>query len=247
VVEVRNTVKIFGVPIDVVTLEDAFNRVKYFLEEKRFSMVFTPNTEIVMIAKKDMELKEVLLSSDMNIPDGIGLIIASRIHNLGLIERVTGVDLMDRMLKFCNFTKKSIFILGGRPGIAEQAARNIKKEYPNIEIKGVAHGYFDEKEEVKIVDRINENKPDILFVGLGAPKQEKWIYKYRNILNAKVAMGIGGSIDIWAGTAKRAPKIFQRLGLEWFYRLIKEPWRIKRMLELPKFLFQVLISRDITK
>lgn len=243
----RDTTKIFGSPIDIVSLEGAFDRFKYLLERNRFSMIFTPNTEIIMVAKKDRELKEVLIASDMNIPDGIGLVIASKLHKLGLIERVTGVDMMDRILKFCNYTKKSIYILGGKPGVAEAAANNINRHYPNIEIKGFHHGYFKDKDEIKVVDKINEQKPDILFVALGAPRQEKWIYKHSKILNTKVAMGVGGSIDIWAGTAKRAPKIFQSLGLEWFYRLLKEPWRVKRMMSLPRFLIQVIITRDITK
>ncbi len=243
----RDTTKIFGSPIDIVSLEGAFERFKYLLEENRFSMIFTPNTEIIMVAKRDIELKDVLIASDMNIPDGIGLVIASKLHNLGIPERVTGVDMMDKILNFCNCTKKSIYILGGKPGVAEAAIDNMSSQYPNIEIKGFHHGYFKSEDEMKVVDKINEKKPDVLFVSLGAPRQEKWIYKHRKILNTKIAMGVGGSIDIWAGTAKRAPKIFQSLGLEWFYRLLKEPWRAKRMMSLPQFLIQVISTRDITK
>ncbi len=150
------------------------------------------------------------------------------------------------MLNYCNNTKKSIYILGGKPGIPERASERINEEYPNIIIKGHRDGYFKEEDELSIIDDINELKPDILFVALGAPKQEKWISKHKKILNAKVAMGVGGSVDIWAGSAKRAPKIFQNLNLEWFYRLMTNPSRFFRMLELPKFMIKVLLSRDFS-
>lgn len=242
----RKTTKIFGSPIDMVTLESAFERFKQLLDRSTFSFICTPNTEIIMTARKDDKLMEVLKSSDMNIPDGIGLVIASKIHKLGLIKRVTGIDLMGEILEFCDYSRKSIYIFGGKPGVAEMAGYNIKEKFPNIDIKGCRDGYFQEGEEKTIIENINELSPDILFVALGAPKQEKWIYKYRKDLNVKVALGVGGSIDIWAGTTKRAPKIFRVLGLEWFYRLIKEPWRFKRMMVLPKFMIQVLTSKDIS-
>lgn len=242
----RRTTKIYGVPIDIVNLEGAFEYFKQLLDRAGFSFICTPNTEIVMSARDDDELKNVLKTSDMNIPDGIGLIIASKLHKLGLIERVTGIDLMGEIFEFCDYSRKSIYILGGKPGVAERAVENIKEKYLNIDIKGYRDGYFNEEDEDKIIDKINDISPDVLFVCLGSPKQEKWIYKHRRNLKVKVAMGVGGSVDIWAGTAKRAPRIFIILGLEWLYRLIKEPWRIKRMMNLPKFMIQVLRSKDIT-
>ncbi|WP_432665985.1 WecB/TagA/CpsF family glycosyltransferase [Wukongibacter baidiensis] len=242
----RKTIRMYGVPIDVVTLESAFERFKQLLDRSVFSFICTPNTEIVMVAREDEALKEILKSSDMNIPDGIGLVIASKVHKLGLIERVTGVDLMERMLEFCDYSRKSIYILGGKPGVAEMAVHNIVEKYSNIKVEGYRNGYFNVEEEKEIIENINDASPDILFVALGAPRQEKWIYKHRKDLNVNIAMGVGGGVDIWAGTAKRAPKVFQILGLEWFYRLLKEPWRFKRMLILPKFMIQVLKSKDIT-
>ncbi|SKC50713.1 WecB/TagA/CpsF family glycosyltransferase [Maledivibacter halophilus] len=242
----RKTTKIYGSPIDIVTMESAVERFKQLLDRSSFSFVCTPNTEIVMMAKEDEELTEVLKLSDMNIPDGIGLIIASKIHRLGLVERVTGIDLMGEILKFCNYSRKSIYIFGGKPGVAKRAVHNILEKYPGIEVKGYRNGYFKKDEEKNIIENINKLSPDILFVALGAPKQEKWIYKHRKELKAKIAMGVGGCIDIWAGTAKRAPKIFRILGLEWFYRLIKEPSRFKRMMVLPKFMIKVLTSKNIS-
>lgn len=241
------SIKILGVKIHQVTNETAYNRFLTLMEEPKLSMICTPNTEIVMEAQHDDELKDVLQDADLVIPDGIGLIYASKIHQLGLTERVTGIDTMERILKYANNNKKSIFLFGGKPGVAEKAAEKMKETYPNIQVKGVRDGYFKKEEEDKIIDHINEVKPDLLFVALGAPKQEKWIYQNRKTLNAKVAMGVGGALDIWAGVSKRAPKLFQKLHLEWFYRLLKEPSRFGRMLSLPKFMIKVLISRDFSR
>jgi len=241
----KSSVKIFGVRIDCVTLEEAFKHFVTFLKREKTAVVFTPNPEIVLMAQSNHALKEALLDAELVVPDGIGLIYASKIHNLGLKERVPGVDLMERILNFLNTTKGSIFLFGGKPEVAEVAAFHISETYPNILIKGTQHGYFDGEEELKIIDTINEIKPDVLFVALGAPRQELWIHKHKKILNCKVAMGVGGAIDLWAGHVKRAPKWMQRLGLEWLYRLIQEPTRFKRMLSLPLFMLKVITMRKI--
>ncbi len=241
------SVKILGVRIDKVDADEAYNKFLSLFKNGTFSAIYTPNPEIIMMAQDDEPLKEALLDADLVIPDGIGVVYASRIHKLGLEERIPGIEFMDRMLKFCNNTKGSIFILGGKPGVPEKACEKISEKYPNIDIKGCQDGYFTPEEELKVVDKINEVKPDILFVALGCPKQEKWIHEHRKILNTRVAMGVGGSVDVWAGHAKRAPKLFIKLNLEWFYRLLREPSRLGRMMSLPKFLLRVLLSRDISK
>ncbi len=241
------SVKILGVKIHQVTNETAYNRFLALMEQPKLSIICTPNTEIVMEAQNDSELKEILQDADLVIPDGIGLIYASKIHQLGLTERVTGIDTLERILKYANNTKKSIYLFGGKPGVADKAAERMIEVYPNLQIKGIRDGYYKKEEEDKIINHINEVKPDILFVALGAPRQEKWIYNNRKILNAKVAMGVGGALDVWAGSAKRAPKFFQNMHLEWFYRLLKNPTRIGRMMSLPKFMIKVLISRDFNR
>lgn len=241
------SIKILGVKIHQVTNETAYDRFLTLMEEPQMSMICTPNTEIVMMAQTDNEVKEILEDADLVIPDGIGLIYASKIHQLGLTERVTGIDTMERILKYANNTKRSIFIFGGKPGVADKAVEKMKEAFPNIQYKGTQDGYYKKEDEDKILNHINEVKPDLLFVALGAPRQEKWIYHNRKTLNVKVAMGVGGAIDIWAGTTKRAPKLFQSLHLEWLYRLLKEPTRIGRMMSLPKFMIKVLISRDFSR
>lgn len=240
----ESVVKLFGVKFHKVDEDAAFKRFLYLLNRKTYSMIFTPNPEIVMMAQKDLEYKDILAEGDLVIPDGIGIIMASRIKKLGLEKRLPGIEMMESILKYCNNAKKSIYLLGSSSENVENAAKNIRETYPNIDIAGYHDGYFDENEELKIVDKINDVKPDILFVAMGAPKQEKWMYKYRKILNVKVAMGVGGAVDVWAGAVKRAPKIFRKIGLEWFYRIITNPKRIKRSFVLPKFLLKVLLSRN---
>lgn len=243
----RSISKIFGVKIDNLDLEEAYQKFITMVQSERTSMIFTPNTEMVMAARKDLDFKDVLISGDLVIPDGIGLIYASKVHKLGLKERVPGIELMEKILGYCNKTRKSVYVLGSKPGIAEKACKNIESEFSKIKIAGFHHGYFSEDDEYKIIDKINEVQPDVLFVALGMGKQEKWIYKHRKILNTKVAIGVGGSIDVWSGNVKRAPKFFQKAGLEWLYRLLREPSRFFRMLVLPKFMIKVFTTRNISK
>ncbi|ABR50220.1 glycosyl transferase, WecB/TagA/CpsF family [Alkaliphilus metalliredigens QYMF] len=235
-------VRILGVPIDQVTMDSAIKTVVVLTETHGCSMVFTPNPEIVMMAREDHGLLGAMEKADLIVPDGIGLIYASKLKSRGLKERVPGIELAQGLLIHCNEYKKSIYLLGGKPGVAQQAGEELMKKYPELKIVGVRDGYFKETEDKELIEEINQSKAEILFVALGAPKQEKWIEKYQQDLNVKVAMGVGGSIDVWAGIVKRAPVFYQKVGLEWFYRLIKEPSRYKRMLILPKFLLDFILK-----
>ncbi|MBZ4645699.1 MAG: tagA [Clostridia bacterium] len=238
----RDSIDILGTRIDFVTLAEAEQKVWNFLKEDKLHMVFTPNSEMIMAALKDDDLKKVLNAGDLNTADGIGVVYASKILGKPLKERVAGFDLAKRILAKLPQKKYTLYLLGGIPGIAETAKEKLQQEYPGIQIIGTHDGYFDEKEEQRMIEEINKLKPDIIFVCLGMSKQERWIYNNRNKLNARVCMGIGGSLDVFAGKAQRAPEVFQKLGLEWFYRLIKEPWRYKRMMALPKFAVTVMLK-----
>ncbi len=240
----RKQESILGVKFDVVKEDEALKKLIDFLEESSsLKKVYTPNPEIVMVAQDDKDLFRILSEADLVLADGIGVIIASKIKGLQLKDRVTGVDTMDKLLRYCGQNQKSIFIFGGKPGVAEMACKNIEKKYEGIKIAGYHHGYVKDNEEDEIINKINEAKADVLFVCLGAPKQEKWIDRNKDKLSCKLAMGVGGSVDVYAGVVKRAPIAFQKLGLEWFYRLLKEPWRFKRMIVLPRFLLKVIISK----
>lgn len=240
---IRETVDILGVNIDKISMKDAIKKAEEYTFTDKCSTIYTPNSEIIMVAKQNEELKKVLNEADMLIPDGIGVVWASKINGNPVIEKVAGFDLMKNLLVEANKKQQKVFLFGGKPGIVEAAIENIKKELPNINFVGYRDGFFKEDQEVEIIEQINSAQPHFLFVALGAPKQEFFIHKYREMILAKVAMGVGGSFDIIAGKAKRAPDIFIKLGLEWFYRLIKEPWRFKRMLVLPKFGFVVIGKR----
>lgn len=250
-----DNIKIFGVRVDNLNLDESTNKVEEFLKDEGLKTIYTPNTEIIMACKEDKKLRDIVNSGDLIIPDGIGLIYASNIKKKPLKERVTGFDLSIKILEIANREGYSLYLLGGKEGIAKKAGEKIKEKYPNINIVGYHHGYFkgshlgekDHPEELAIIDEICEKKPDIIFVGLGFPKQEIWIHENKERLPAKVIIGNGGTMDILSGNIKRAPEIFQKLGLEWFYRLIKEPSRIKRQLVLPKFMIQVLFSKNVVE
>lgn len=243
----REKVNILGVQVDKVDIEGALQRVRTFLQTEGLKTIFTPNTEMVMAALKDRELLQLLNKGDLVVPDGIGLVYASRKYGNPLPERVAGYDLMMEILNVLSMEGKSIFLLGGEPGIAQKAAEKIKHFFQGIQVKGCYHGFFDEQENDRIIEKINSLKPDVLFVAMGAPKQEKWIYRFKDKLNVRIAMGVGGSFDVLAGRVKRAPAVFRKLGLEWFYRLITQPWRAKRMTALPKFALKVIFDKERRK
>ncbi len=248
-----DSIKIFGVRIHNTTLVEVTNLLREYLKADKLSIIYTPNTEIVMAAKDDKDLRDLLNKADLVIPDGIGLIYGSKIKKKPLKERVTGFDTSMKLLDIANENSYSIFLLGGKDGVSKVAAENIEADYPNIKIAGYQHGYFkgshlglvDSEEEKKILLAINKGNPDIIFVGLGFPMQEKWIDANKDKLSSRVIIGNGGVMDILAGTAKRAPQIYQNFGLEWFYRLMKNPSRIKRQMALPKFMLQVLFGKDV--
>lgn len=236
----ENRLNILGVGVDTFNMKEATDFLMKAMEAGSLTSVYTPNSEIILHAYKNPDYAEVLNRAGLVTPDGIGVVYASKILKRPLPERVSGFDLANELLKKAAPLGKTLYLFGGKPGIAERGAEKIKELYPGINIVGISDGYFDEEKEAKIIADINEKHPDILFVCLGFPKQERWIDAHSD-LKAKVAMGIGGSLDVFAGEVKRAPEFFQKFGLEWFYRLIKQPSRFIRMLALPKFGFTVLL------
>lgn len=238
---IENKINIMDVPVDIITMEEAVSKVMGFFESAECHTVYTPNPEIIMAAQKDKALMKALYRASLIVPDGIGVVLASRLlKGPNLPERVAGFDLVQNLFARMASTDYTVYFLGGAPGVTEEAAAAMGNKYKGLKIVGTDHGYFKEEEEGVVIQRIQEAKPDLLLVGLGAPKQEKWIEKNRGILPAKVCIGVGGSFDVMAGKVKRAPVAFQKLGLEWFYRLITQPTRAKRMLQLPVFAWEVL-------
>lgn len=233
-------IDILGVLVDHVDMNEALLRLKNFLNEEKAHTVFTPNSEIIMMAHKDAELCKTLNDGDLIVADGIGVVYASKILKDPLPERVAGFDLSSKLIEAISDGSQSLYFFGGKPGVAELAIKNLTEQYPALCVCGFSDGYFDEAKEQQIIEDIKTKRPDILFVCLGAPKQEKWIAAHKDELGAKLLLGVGGSLDVWAGTVERAPEKYQKAGLEWFYRLMKQPSRFFRMMALPKFGLTVL-------
>ena len=243
------TVEILEVPISRVTMDEAINIVDGFVKSDSFHAVYTPNPEIVMLAKKNPKFMEVVKKADLVVPDGIGVVIASKLQKgAKLPERVAGYDLVQNTMKKAAQEGYKYYFFGSKPGVADRAAEKMREAYPGIQIVGTRDGYFKPEDEAQIVKDINDSGANILLVALGAPKQEMWIEAHREMLpHVRVAVGVGGSLDGMAGIVKRAPIAFQKLGLEWFYRLLKQPSRFVRMLVLPQFLIEVLLNKGKSK
>lgn len=246
------SMKILGIRVDKVTSGEAFDMCIDAVDKNKRFIVVTPNSEIIVRAGKNEILKNIIEKADLVVPDGAGAVLASKIMRNPLKERVTGIDLMIKLLKYANADKKSVYILGAKPEIVKKSAEKIKANYPNLNLTGYHHGYFkgmhngnpSNSEEMEIVKEISQKKPDFLFVAMGSPFQEYFIDKYKDTLNSKVMMGVGGSLDVISGEVKRAPEFYQKAGLEWLYRVIKEPVRIKRMGSLVVFVFKVIFLRN---
>ncbi len=235
--------RILGVPFSNISPDEAIDKVISCLDGRGKSMIFTPNPEMVMEARKNKEFMEILNSSTMNVPDGIGIVYASRLTSSPIKERVAGYDMLLGVFERIKDTDKTVYFFGSAPGIADRAKKAIEERFEGIKIVGTANGYFDAEREKEIIAEINSLKPDLLLVGIGFPKQEKWIYNNIKRLNVRVAVGVGGSFDGWCGNVPRAPKFFIKHNMEWFYRLIKQPSRIGRMMQLPLFMLVVIRSR----
>ena len=238
----KDKVNILGVWVDMVNIPRAVDKILQFFDDDGLHKVYTPNSEIIMAAYKDDNFRDILNDAELLTADGIGVVYASKILGKPKTERAAGYEILCEVLERITGTSRSVFLFGGKPGVAELAEEKLKERFPGIVIAGTRNGYFKPEEEEDIVSQINSSGAELLLVCLGAPKQELWINKYKDKLNVKVAMGVGGSLDVFAGTALRAPVFYCKHGLEWFYRLMKQPSRAGRMLALPKFGFTVLIK-----
>ena len=233
--------EILGVRFDNLTQQEAAQRGRQLLEEDKFHYVVTPNPEFLLAAEKDPEFRRVLNAADLVLPDGIGVVYSAKILGTPLKERVPGIEFAEAMLSALNEMGGRLYLLGAKPGVAEEAGRRICARYPALVLCGTHDGYF--KDEQAILPEIAAAKPDLLFVCLGAPKQEKWMARWGQHTGAKLAIGLGGCLDVFAGNVQRAPERWQKLGLEWAYRLKKEPKRIGRMAKLPLVLVKAAGQR----
>ena len=232
---------ILGVLIDDLTLPEAAAAGIALAEEEGFHYVVTPNPEFILAAKKDPDFRQVLNGAQLSLPDGIGVVYAAKVLGRPLKGRTPGVDFAQALLAWMARTGKSLFLLGAKPGVAQQAAENLCRTYPGLQVCGTHDGYF--QDDGPVVEAIRSSGTDVVFVCLGAPKQEFWMAKNGPDTGVKLAVGLGGCLDVFAGNVQRAPERWQKAGLEWLYRLIKEPRRIGRMAKLPLILVDAAGAR----
>lgn len=222
-----------GVGFDNVTMDEAIACGAKLIAQRNGAYCVTPNAEIVWEAMHDETFQAIVNGASLVLPDGAGVVLGAKILGRPLKGKVAGIDFADCMADHLAKNGGSLYLLGSKPGIAELAAENLRKKHPGLVISGTADGYF--KDDEPVIEKIQAANPDVLFVCLGAPKQEKFMAKYKDRLHVGLMIGLGGSLDGFAGAVRRAPKWMIRCNLEWLYRLIKEPRRLGRMMRLPKF------------
>ncbi|MDQ7792152.1 MAG: glycosyltransferase [Desulforudis sp.] len=236
------TVNILGAPVASVTLDEAAQLVNWFVKEGRPRQVVTLNPEYLYRAQVERQLMDIVRQADLVTADGVGIVWAARKAGHTVPERVTGIDLLLRLAQEAGVNGWRVFLLGSAPGVAEAAGRELERRHPGLVLAGTHHGYFKSEEDEDVVAKIREARPDLLFIALGAPKQEIWGARYLGELDVPVVMGVGGSLDVLAGTVRRAPVWTQRLHIEWLARLVMDPKRWRRQLVLPKFALLVLLK-----
>lgn len=241
----NNRLRILNIWVDAVNKEDALCKVTEFLKTgNRPHSVFAANPEKNFSFPKDPLLYQVLKEADLLLPDGIGIVLAARILHGIRLTRVAGVEFMGSICELAAGIGKKVFVYGAREEVNKTAVDVLKCRYPGLSVAGRANGYVTEKEMLNLVDLINRSRAEILFLALGSPKQEKWFATYEHALtNVKVCQGIGGTLDVIAGNVKRAHDIWQKCCIEWLYRLIAEPKRIRRQKVLPVFAGMVIMSK----
>lgn len=232
-------VEILTIPFIDSNMDEFMNRMIYprlMNQEKTF--VVTANPEIVEYANEHQDYKDIIISADYITPDGVGIIMASKWLNQPLQERITGFDLMNELFRVADEKALKVYLLGAEENVIEAAALKVKELYPGLELVGYNHGYIDIKDDT-LPKSMAELEPDIILTALGFPRQEKWVSRHYALFNKGLFMGVGGSFDVLAGKVNRAPVFWQKMRLEWLYRLIQQPSRWKRMLALPRFVLKV--------
>lgn len=234
-------IDVMGLKFDSMTMDEALSRAEALLRGDKAAYVVTPNAEIAYEALHDVQLREMLNGADLMLPDGAGVVLASKLLRTPVKQKVAGVDFAAGLLGVLERNGQSLYLLGGKTGIGELAAQKMLEAHPQLRIAGIADGYF--QDEAPVIAKINASGADALFVCLGAPKQERFMVQHQQELHVHLMAGLGGSLDAFAGTVQRAPAWMIRLNLEWLYRLIREPKRFRRMLRLPKYLWAVMLKR----
>lgn len=232
---------LLGFNIDTYAFNDALNYAKNLIRQKQGGQIVTINPEMIELGAKNPEFVQIVNNSALVIPDGIGIKIGFKILGVN-VPRIPGIEFSRKMLEECAKNNYTVALIGAKPEILEKTVNHLKEEIKDLNIVYARNGYFYNKEE--ILKELGEKAPQFVLVALGTPKQEEFIAQARKILPQSVMIGVGGSFDVWSGKVKRAPKIYQKLGIEWLYRAIKDPKRLKRIFpNLPRFVFRVIFTK----
>ena len=240
------TISILGINIHNLTMQQAVALVGEFVESQQPHLIVTPNPEIIVSSLNDPEIKEILNNAALALPDGVGAVLAGKILGTPFKERVPGIELMQNVVQLASEKSYGIYLLGASPAVVQTAAKKLTQKHSALRILGTMHGFFMRTdEEAHVISDILDAAPDILFVGMGSPLQEKWAAQNLHKLRVPVIICVGGSFDVISGYLKRAPKWMQQLSIEWLYRLFQEPKRWKRMLVLPVFILKIIRLRRV--
>ncbi len=234
------TVSLYGVPFSKMNMKETVDYLSEAIASRRPHRVVTGNPIMLMVGMDNPSFHRTLATAELVVPDGAGVVWAARYVKEPVKERVAGFDLMHELLREGEHRQWSVFLLGASADIVQTAYANLQKKYPGMRFVGCRDGYFTDREDGEVVAAVRAANPDLLFVARATMNQEPWIEKYQSVLGVPVVMGVGGSFDVVSGKLKRAPAFFRKMGMEWFYRLIQEPTRFKRMLVLPRFALKVI-------
>ena len=242
---IRKIGNIQGFDVDLMTFDEVINKIFFHIENNINAHVVTINPEIIQSAKKKPELKKIINEAEIITPDGVGIKIALKLKGINQ-NQVTGVDLSLKMLELCTEKNIPVALIGAKQEVLDLAIKNIKEKNPNINLVYSHNGYFSDNKE--ILDELKKTGAKFVLCAMGSPKQEYFIYEAKKVMQGSVMIGVGGTFDVISGTVKLAPEIFRRLGLEWFYRTVKQPERLKRIFPaLPIFFFQSIIDSIVSK
>lgn len=241
-------ISVCGLPFPNQTEESIRQTLEEVLTRHACFCVFTPNPEMLAATQKDDSVAALLRSADLLLPDGVGVLLAARLSGKRLPGTVTGIDTAEWLLQAAERRRLSVFLLGGKPGVAEEAAQAWKVKLPHLTVCGTHHGYFDKEvgsaENQAVCRAIRAAAPDLLFVCLGFPLQERWIAENASSLpSLRLTIGVGGAADVWSGRVRRAPKPIRSLHCEWLWRAVWEPRRVRRLLPLPHMLWLSFLDR----
>ncbi|MEM7082656.1 MAG: WecB/TagA/CpsF family glycosyltransferase [Pseudomonadota bacterium] len=239
----KERIHLLGVPVDPVTMDDAVERARLWLDAGEQGNILAVNPEKVIRAREDAEVQGFLTGAKLLIPDGIGVVLGARWLGLGRFDRVAGADLMPRLCQLAAERGDGVFLYGASDEVNRAASEHLKQRFPNLIVAGRSHGFVQAEQMPQLIEHINQSGAQFVFVALGSPRQERWMQRHMPMLDARVFQGVGGTLDVLSGAVTRAPRLFQALHLEWLFRLLSNPRRLLRQTALPRFLFDIMKAR----